>query len=95
MTDPRHSAYEALWESIKQKQAESMGVDIKGKAHFTKRSTGEDTFQWVAGPEIEDFYKRHGLTVLSSNSSDEPDITTFFFPKDRADLAALFKLTFA
>jgi len=87
--------HDALCERIKREQAESTGVEIKGKVHFTKRSTGEDTFQWVAGPEIENFYKRHGLKVLSSSSSDEPDITTFFFPQDRKDLAALFKLTFA
>lgn len=94
MDDARRAAYEALWESIQKKQAESTGVDIKGREHFAKRSTGEDTFQWIAGPEIEDFHKSNGLTVLSSNSSDEPDITTFYFPKDRPDLAAMFKLRF-
>lgn len=92
--DPRRAAYDAFWERIKQEQAESIGVDIKGKAHFAKRSTGEDTFQWIAGPEIEDFYKRHSLSLLSSSSSDEPDITTFFFPKGCANVAALFKLIF-
>jgi len=87
--------YDTLWENIKRKQAQSIGVEIKGKAHFAKRPTREDTFQWVAGPEIEGFYKQHGLVILSSSCSDEPDITTFFFPAQREDLATLFKLTFA
>jgi hypothetical protein len=95
MVDPRQAAYDAFWAKIQKEQAESIGVDIKGRDHFAKRSTGEDTFQWIAGPEIKDFYDRHGLTLLSSNNSDEPEVTTFFFPKDRGDVAALFKLTFA
>lgn len=95
MTDSRQEAYDAFWAKIKEQQANSVGVEIKGFDYFAKQSTGEDTFQWIAGPDIKDFYERHGLTVLSSNSSDNPNITTFFFPKDRSDVAALFKLTFA
>jgi len=95
MVDERKAAHEALWQSFMKKQAQSTAVEICGKAHFSKRSTGEDTFQWIAGPEIEAFYKNHGLVVMSSSSSDEPDVTTFFFPQDRKDIAALFKLTFA
>jgi hypothetical protein len=87
--------YDAFWERVAAKQAVSIGVDITGWDHFAKRSTGEDTFQWIAGPEIEAFHKRNGIKVLSCSSSDEPNVTTFFFPKDREDLAVLFKLTFA
>lgn len=95
MTRMTQAERDALWDSIIAKQMDSVAVKITGRQHFAKQLTGEDTFQWVAGPEIEDFHKRNGITILSSSSSDEQDVTRFFFPKDREDLAALFKLTFA
>jgi hypothetical protein len=95
MSNLDQASHDARWAEIKRKQAESVGVPIKGFDRLVKVSTGEDTFQWAAGPDITDFYARHGITVLSSRNSDEPDITTFFFPKHCEDIAALFKLTFA
>lgn len=70
-------------------------VTLYGRDHFVKRPMEEDTFLWVVGPAIRTFFKDNGVELQASETSCRPNETVFHFPQDKADIAALFKLTFA
>lgn len=70
-------------------------VLLNDRKHFRQQNYDnpdmDDVFYWTAGYEIEEFYKRMGIDLLSVSVDDD---TFFYFPEDRADAAMLFKLTF-
>lgn len=97
MSDPYYQSAEDYWAQFNQKHANSIVVEVTGFQHFRKRTHPKykDTFDWVTGEEIDAFFVQHGLPRTTIRSSDVADLTKFYFPADRKDIAALFKLTFA
>lgn len=90
--DPRYQAYLAQAKRIQELMETSIPVSIQGTALLDKVPTSEDTFQWIAGDEVKAFYQEQGINLLVNLS--EPGEPVFYFPGDRPDLAAYFKLKY-
>jgi len=88
--------FEEYQAQLEERTRESICVILVGFDHMIKQTDPQwpDTFRWIAGPEIEAFFKRHGIKKLVIRNSDEPNETSYYFSKDHADIATLFKLTF-
>lgn len=97
MTYDRRAVVMAAFERIRAKQALCIPVRMVGFAHMKKETDKKwpDTFHWVIGDEARAFIEGHGVEVMTSRCSDEHDVTTVFFPKDRPEVAQEFEAKFA
>ena len=90
--DPRYQAFLAHVEKVKKLMEASIPVTIQGTSLLQKKPIDETSFQWETGDEAKKFYEENGITLLVNLSeSNEP---VFYFPSDRPDLAAYFKLKY-
>ncbi len=90
--DPRYQEHLARMAQIQELMETSIPVSIQGTDLLQKRPIDETSFQWVAGEEALSFYQEQGINLIVNLS--EPTEPVFYFPSDRPDLAAYFKLKY-
>lgn len=92
--ETRYREIEEYWAEVEERKSKSICVPLTGFDHLVKKTNHRypDTFDWVISPEIEEFLSRHEIPAFVMRSSEDPKLTKFYFPKDKSDIAALFKL---
>lgn len=90
--DPRYQEHLARMAQIRELMETSIPVSIQGTDLLQKKPIDETSFQWVTGEEALSFYQEQGINLIVNLS--EPNEPVFYFPSDRPDLAAYFKLKY-
>jgi len=80
-------------EALRATMSDFIGVTIDARDLMVLISNGDGTSRYKVGPVAQGFYDKHGIKMFADIS--QVSRTTFYFPQDRKDIAALFKLTFA